>query len=59
MRPPPTAPLSKAALAHSLIVSNGAATDNTGGGTISSYGDNDIDFNGTNVNGSLTPRAQK
>ena len=47
-------------LAHSLIVRNNVGTDNTSGGTISSYGDNDINFNATSdVNGSLTPLAQR
>ena len=47
------------ALAHSLIVRNGFGTNNQYGGTIYSYGDNDINFNSTDVNGTLTPIAQK
>ena len=49
----------QAALAHSLIVRNGFGTNNQYGGTIYSYGDNDINFNSTDVNGTLTPVAQR
>ncbi len=48
----------QATLAHSLLVKNGYGTS-ASGGVISSYGDNDINFNGTDVVGALTPLGQK
>jgi hypothetical protein len=42
-------------VAHSVVTGNGTGVDTSGGGTICSYGDNDINGNTTDIMGALSP----